>query len=146
MPSDVLDRIAKREKTIILAPLVGSKPDEQKREALLSRIKKRGGDPYTQQPLLFDYLFCRLGPDPSERDTNLVIDLTILSFADFAEYVANTWQKSPLQTREFSEIEQRIPIYMMHLTPGLGRVMKNFVRLNAFSADLIAFRDGLLYF
>jgi hypothetical protein len=126
--------------------MVEKKTDAERRAALRKRIKLKGGDPYTQQPLVFDYLFCRLGPDPSQRDCNVVIDLSVLKFEDFAEYVAATWKTSPLQYTDFSRIQDKIPIYTLHLGSGLSQVMKNFIRLYAFTADLIVFQDGVLYF
>jgi hypothetical protein len=146
LPADAPDRIVKREHNLIFAPMSGNATDSEKRKSLKSRIKHKGGDPYTQQPLLFDYLFCRLGPDPSERDANLVVDLSVLEFEDFAEYVSDTWKRSPLQYTDFADVKAKIPIYTLHLGSGLGQVMKNFIRLYAFSADLIVFKDGVLYF
>ena len=43
-------------------------------------------------------------------------------------------------------MKSQIPIYTLHLGSGLGQVMKNFVRLYSFAADLIVFSDGILYF
>ena len=146
LPADVPDRILKRDRSLVFAPMLDDKSAAEKRQSLINQIKKHSGDPYTQQPLVFDYLFCRLGPHPSERDANLVLDLTVLSFTDFAEYVARTWKRSPLQYTSYTDIANKIPIYAMHLGSGLDQVMKNFVRLYAFAADLIVFNDGILYF
>lgn len=146
LPAGLPDRIVKRNRHIVFSPLTRVKDPEDARRNLNERIKAKGGDPYTQQPLVFDYLFCRLGPTPWERDANLVIDLTILPFSDFARYVQDVWERSPLRHTEFSKIRNEIPIYTLHLSDRLSLVMKNFVRLYAFAADMIAFRDGLLYF
>jgi hypothetical protein len=146
LPEDLPDRIAKRDRHIVFSPLTRVQDREKARKSLKDRIAAKGGDPYTQQPLVFDYLFCRLGPTPWERDANLVIDLSVLSFSDFAEYVKDVWARSPLRHTEFSEIKKEIPIYTLHLEERLSLVMKNFVRLYAFAADIIVFRDGLLYF
>jgi hypothetical protein len=145
VPDDLPDRILKRDAYLIFSPLVNpDAPDA--REGLKKRIKLKGGDPYTQQPLVFDYLFCRLGPSVSERDVNLVIDLSVLRFADFAEYVKTIWDASPLQFDSFKKVRPKVPIYTLHLTSGVNQVMKNFVRLYAFAADVIVFDDGVLYF
>jgi hypothetical protein len=144
LPTDLPDRIAKRNKNVIVSPF--AKRDDGNRKRLLERIKQKGGDPHTQQPLVFDYLFCRLGPSPSERDANLVIDLSSLQFADFAAYVRSTWENSPLQYTDFRDVKQKIPIYTLHLGEGLSQVMKNFVRLYAYAADVLVFEDGILYF
>ena len=139
------DRIAKRNRVLIFSPTLMKNP-EVERTHLLDRIKKRGGDPYTQQPLVFDYLFCRTGPTPLERDTTLVIDLSLLQFSDFASYVSDAWKSSPLQYVEFSKVRAEIPRYTLHLASGISQIVKNFVRLYAFAADIIVFKDGLLYF
>jgi hypothetical protein len=119
---------------------------EAERKKLRTRIKLKGGDPYTQQPLVFDYLFCRVGPSTEERDANLVADLTVLHFADFAEYVADTWDRSPLREKAYGQIKDRMPVYALHLADGPQQVTKNFVRLYSFAADIIVFSDGMLVF
>jgi hypothetical protein len=146
LPPDTPDRILKRDRNIIMAPQSGSDTDDVKRAALTKRIKEKGGDPYTQQPLVFDYLFCRLGKTPSERDANLILDLSVLYFQDFAEYVSKAWMESPLRHTDYADVRRRIPIYTLHLGSGVGQVMKNFIRLYYFTADLLVFRDGILYF
>lgn len=117
----------------------------QVRAVLVDRIEKHSGDPYTPQPLVFDYLFCRLGATPYERDCNLIIDLTVLKFSDVAKYHKKAWAASPLQYTDFGKITH-IPTYTMHLTENLLQTMKNFLRLYAFAADIIVFSDAVLYF
>jgi hypothetical protein len=146
LPSDLPDRISKRDSYVIYRPQVKIKDRDERRKSLLNRISKRGGDPYWQKTLVYDYLFCRLGPTPLERDSNLVVDLSVLDFADFAEYVKKVWEDSPLQHDDFSKVKEKIPVYTLHLGSGLAQVMKNFVRITAYEADLIIFNDGLLYF
>jgi hypothetical protein len=145
LPNHLPDRIRKRNRSLIFSPTLKRNPAKD-RANLLDRIKKRGGDPYTQQPLVFDYLFCRTGPTPAERDTNFVIDLTLLKFADFASYISEAWKASPLQYTDFSEVESQIPRYTLHLSSGISQVVKNFVRLYSYVADIIIFEDGILYF
>jgi hypothetical protein len=146
LPTDLPDRIKKRDANVVYSPLVRISDPAKSRSALLDRIQNRGGDPYTQLPLVFDYLFCRLGPSPLQRDANLVIDLTVLKFEDFAKYVSKAWESSPLQYTDIRRLHGKIPIYTLHLGEGLGQVMKNFVRIYAFTADIIVFQDGLVYF
>lgn len=146
LPTLLPDRISKRTKNLIFSPMLyGSKPPEEMRETLISRILKKGGDPYLGQPLAFDYIFCRLGPTPYERDTNIIIDLSILNFSDLAGYHREIWEKCPLQYKEISEINH-IPKYTMYLTEGCPHVKKNFLRVYAFTADIIVFKDGIVYF
>lgn len=147
LPADLPDRVAKRNKNIVLRPMLrGSGTAATRRRSLKARIKEKGGDPYTQQPLVMDYLFCRLGPTPLERDANLVIDLTDLKFSDFAEYVKKTWSESPLQYTDIRKLKGKVPVYSLHLGDGLAQVMKNFIRIYAFAADVIVFEDGVIYF
>lgn len=148
LPEDLPDRIVKRSRTLIFVPMLppkAGKPDNR-RESVLSRIHLKGGDPYTGMPLAFDYLFCRLGPTPYERDTNLVIDLSFMRFEDLARYHHAVWEKSPLRETSFAAIRGRIPTYTMHLTEPLAQFMKNFLRIYAFSADMIVFEEGVIYF
>jgi len=112
---------------------------------LLERIHKRGGDPYLGQPLAFDYIFCRLGETPYQRDANLVIDLSVLSFSDLANYHKQVWSNCPLQIEEIGNLTN-IPKYTLYLTKGCPQVIKNFLRVYAFTADIIVFSDGIIYF
>jgi hypothetical protein len=145
LPRSLPDRIKKRDRMLIFSPTL-KRDVEHDRTMLLGRIHAKGGDPYTQQPLVFDYLFCRTGATPAERDTNLVVDLTIFYFSDFSSYISSAWSKSPLRQTKFTDIENEIPRYTLHLTSGIAQVVKNFVRLYAYAADIIVFRDGILYF
>lgn len=146
LPQNLPDRILKRQHSIIFSPQVKVVNLEASRSALKKRIKQKGGDPYTQQPLVFDYLFCRLGITPWERDVNLVVDLSVLYFEDFAEYIRSAWETSPLKETRYNEIADKVPVYALHLTESMSLVVKNFVRLYSFAADMIVFRDGILYF
>jgi hypothetical protein len=111
----------------------------------MERIDKRGGDPYLGQPLAFDYLFCRLGETPHERDVSVVANLTDLKFKDLAKFHIKMWERSPLQYGDLKRIKH-IPTYTMYLKEGGVEVLKNFLRVYAFSSDIIVFSDGLVYF
>jgi hypothetical protein len=147
VPNSLPDRITKRQRNLIFTPQSDPRgnTEAQLRTKLVKRIELKGGDPYTGQPLAFDYIFCRLGSTPYERDANLVIDLSVLRFSDLAKYHREAWEKSPLQHTQFSKIKH-IPTYTMHLAEGFSQTMKNFLRLYAFAADMIIFHDALLYF
>ena len=109
------------------------------------RIDKKGGDPYLGQPLAFDYIFCRLGETPFERDANVILDLTVLKFEDLAKYHRKVWQSSPLQFTKITQIKH-IPTYTMELKEGAAQLLKNVLRVYAFAADMIVYDDGLIYF
>lgn len=139
------DRIEKRDQYLIFIPQIRAN-NKSLREKILERIEKHGGDPYLGQPLAFDYMFCRLGQTPHERDTNLVIDLSMLSFKDLASYHKSIWENCHLQHTDFRNIQDKIPSYTMYLTEGCPQVFKNILRVFAFSADIIVFDDGVVYF
>ncbi len=147
IPDNIPDRIKKRTRSLIFTPIADErgKTPEQVRESLNKRIKDKGADPYLGQPLAFDYIFCRLGKTPYERDANLIIDLSMLSFEDFSCYHSKVWESCPLKHKELSSI-RNVPEYTMYLTEGCAQVMKNFLRVYSFTADLIVFKEGLVYF
>lgn len=147
IPKDLPERIVRRDKTVIFVPQSerSGKSVHQLRAALNKRIQKKGGDPYLGQPLAFDYLFCRLGETPYERDANLVLDLAVLKFSDLAEFHYSVWKTSPLQHTDISKLKD-IPTYTMHLKEGSAQVLKNVLRIYAYAADIIVFGDGLIYF
>lgn len=142
------DRINKRNKNLIFSPIANTrnKTKEQLREDLIVRIRDKGSDPYLGQPLAFDYMFCRLGETPYERDINIIVDLSVLKFSDLANYHKDVWQKCPLQYTEMENIIGDIPTYTMNLKEGCSQVLKNFLRVYAFTADIIVFEDGVVYF
>ena len=147
LPKGLPDRIVKRSRNLIYVPQVKRTgvTIEALRETLRTRIAKKSGDPYTAQPLAFDYLFCRLGPTAYERDANLIIDLSVLKFSDLAQYHKEIWAASPLRFTEYNQIDY-IPRYTMYLTEGCAQVLKTFLRVYAFTADIIVFSDGVIYF
>lgn len=147
IPNNIPERIVKRTRNLIFTPIVDErgKTAEQLRASLNKRIKEKGADPYLGQPLAFDYMFCRLGATPYERDANMIIDLSMLSFEDFSCYHSKVWRGCPLQNSDLKQI-RNIPEYTMYLTEGCAQVMKNFLRVYSFTADLIIFKEGLVYF
>ena len=147
VPGNIPERIVKRTRNLIFSPIAEErgKTQDELRDSLNIRIKDKGADPYLGQPLAFDYIFCRLGKTPYERDTNLIIDLSVLSFHDFSCYHSKVWRGCPLQHNELVDM-RNIPEYTMYLTEGCAQVMKNFLRVYSFTADLIVFREGVVYF
>jgi hypothetical protein len=147
MPSNLPDRIEKRNKNLIFSPVVQERgrTQDKLRDSLKVRIHDKGGDPYLGQPLAFDYIFCRLGKTPYERDSNLIIDLSLLHFSDYSRYHKKIWEACPLQHDSLDNI-RNIPQYTMSLTEGCAQIIKNFIRVYAFTADIIVFNDGMVYF
>ncbi len=147
MPNDFPERLTKRDKYLLFVPQSsrGKKTEKQLRANLMVRIEKKGGDPYLGQPLAFDFIFCRLGPTTFERDISLVIDLSVLNFEDLAQYHKKIWENSPLQYTDQKKITD-IPTYTMYLKEGSAQVLKNVLKIYAFAADVIVYRDTLIYF
>jgi hypothetical protein len=147
VPTDFPERLTKRDKYLIYVPQSdrGTNSLDQLRDKLKVRIKDKGGDPYLGQPLAFDYLFCRLGPSTYERDVSLIIDLSVLKFEDMAEYHKSVWEDSPLRHTDPTKIKD-VPTYTMHLKEGSAQVLKNVLRIYAYAADAIVYRDAIIYF
>lgn len=143
-PAALPDRIKKRDRYLIYTPRVGHESKVARRDEMLKRIKLKGGDPYGPQPLVFDYLFCRLGPTPLERDVSVVVDLSFFGFADFASYIQATWNKSPLKHGSLAAVSPQMAVYALHLSEPLIQVIKNYIRWQVFAADMILFDDGVL--
>jgi hypothetical protein len=141
---NIPERIKMRKKSLYFVP----RPRVVKRktkETLLERIKKRNGNPYNGMPLAFDCMFCRLGPTPRERDVNLIIDLSELTFSDFAEFHKNIHDKSPLGKTSPPK-KQNLPKYSLHLTQGYIHEIKDFIRQYCYAADIIVLKDFVVPF
>lgn len=147
MPTDLPDRMIKRDKYLIFVPQCDRKGMTlaSLRSKLLVRIDKHNAEPYIGQPLAFDYIFCRLGATPFERDISLVLDLSVLHFADLAQYHHKIWKQSPLQYKDICKIKD-ISTYTMYLKEGSAQVLKSVLRLYAFAADIIVYKDAIIYF
>ena len=102
-------------------------------------------NPYNGMPLAFDCMFCRLGPTPRERDINLIIDLSELSFADFAEFHKSTHDDSPLGDTS-PPPKNLLPKYSLHLTRGYIHEIKDFIRQYCYAADIIVLKDFVVPF
>lgn len=147
IPKNFPERLLKRGQHVIFVPQSDRRgnADDQLRVKLKERIELKGGDPYLGQPLAFDYMFCRLGPTTYERDKSLIIDLSVLRFEDMAQYHRKVWEESPLQHTDPKKIKD-VPTYTMHLKEGSAQVLKNVLRIYAYAADVIVYRDALIYF
>lgn len=147
IPSDFPERLLKRDRHVVFVPQSDRRgnTDDQLRVKLKERIELKGGDPYLGQPLAFDYIFCRLGQTTYERDKSLILDLSVLKFEDMAQYHRKVWQDSPLQHIDPKKVTD-IPTYTMHLKEGSAQVLKNVLRIYAYAADVIVYRDALIYF
>ena len=144
---EIPERIKNREKSIVFVPRpqVCSGRRANPKETLLNRIQKRNGNPYNGMPLAFDFMFCRLGPTPRERDKNLIIDLSELSFAEFASFHKDIHDKSPLGSTT-PPSEESLPKYSLHLTQGYTHEFKDFIRQYCYAADILIFKDFVVPF
>lgn len=144
---EIPDRIKNREKSIYFVPrprVITGKTVNPK-ETLLGRIKKRNGNPYNGMPLAFDCMFCRLGKTPIERDINLIIDLSELSFAEFATFHKTIHNNSPL-AKTSPPSQKNLPKYSLHLTEGYIHEIKDFIRQYCYAADIIVLKDFVVPF
>lgn len=141
------ERIKNRSQSLVFVPrphvILGKRKDPK--ESLLDRIEKRNGNPYNGMPLAFDFMFCRLGTTPRERDVNLIIDLSELSFADFAKYHKNIHDNSPLGNIS-PPTKKDLPKYSLHLTQGYIHELKDFIRQYCYAADIILLKDFVVPF
>ncbi|MGB8781257.1 MAG: hypothetical protein WCD81_11505 [Candidatus Bathyarchaeia archaeon] len=144
---EIPERIKNRRKSLVFVPRpqILSRRRRNPKESLLGRIQKRNGNPYNGMPLAFDFMFCRLGITPRERDVNLIIDLSELSFADFASFHKSIHDASPLGS--ISQPSRRIlPKYSLHLTQGYSHELKDFIRQYCYAADILVFKDFVVPF
>lgn len=141
---DLPERILLRSKNLVFVPRLTNTKRKLK-ETLMERIHKRNGNPYNGMPLAFDFMFCRLGSSTFERDINLIIDLSELSFEEFSEYARKVHDSSPIGKKELPS-KNEIPRYSLHLTEGYNHEIKDFIRQYCYAADIIILNDIVIPF
>jgi hypothetical protein len=144
--SHVPARLMLRKKSLIFVP----RPQFHKgirvlKESLLSRIIKRNGNPYNGMPLAFDFMFCRLGPSTYERDVNMIVDMSEISYSDFISFAKNIHNSSPIASSALPASDQ-ISRLSLHLTEGYTHEIKDFIRQYCYAADLIILSDFIIPF
>lgn len=142
------ERIKNRKRSLVFVPrpsVVLGKRKNVKEASFLERIEKRNGNPYNGMPLSFDFMFCRLGDTPRERDINLIVDLSELSFKDFAKFHKRTHDSSPLAKTSPPD-KKEISRYSLHLTDGYAHEIKDFIRQYCYAADIILLKDFVVPF
>lgn len=141
---DLPERISLRAKSLIFTPRLKN-TDRVLKETLMDRIHKKNGNPYNGMPLAFDFMFCRLGTSTYERDINLIIDLSELSFEEFSEYARKVHESSPIGKNTIPS-KKEIPRYSLHLTEGYNHEIKDFIRQYCYAADIIILKDIVIPF
>lgn len=141
---DLPERILLRKKSLIFIPRLTNTKRVLK-ETLMDRINKRNGNPYNGMPLAFDFMFCRLGPTTFERDINLIVDLSELTFEEFSEYARKIHTSSPIGNKNKPK-KNEIPRYSLHLTEGYNHEIKDFIRQYCYAADMIVLKDIVIPF
>lgn len=144
---EIPERITNRKMSLVFVPRpqVTSGRRAHPKETLIQRIQQRNGNPYNGMPLAFDFMFCRLGVTPRERDVNLIIDLSELSFKEFADFHKAIHDKSPLRNNT-PPPEASLPKYSLHLTQGYTHEFKDFIRQYCYAADILIFKDFMVPF
>lgn len=139
-------RISLREKSLLFVP----RPEFHKgirilKETLISRIIKKNGNPYNGMPLAFDFMFCRLGPSTYERDVNLIIDMTEITYDEFISFAKTIHNSSPISSDTLPKSDE-ISRLSLHLTEGYTHEIKDFIRQYCYAADLIVLKDFIIPF
>lgn len=139
-------RILLRDKSIVFVP----RPEFHKglrilKESLISRIVKKNGNPYNGMPLAFDFMFCRLGPSTYERDVNLVIDMSEITYDQFISFAKTIHNLSPIASKSTPKSNE-ISRLSLHLTEGYTHEIKDFIRQYCYAADLLILKDFIIPF
>ena len=115
------------------------------KETLISRIIAKNGNPYNGMPLAFDFMFCRLGPSTYERDVNLIIDMSEVSYSEFISFAKTIHNSSPIATKGIPKSDE-ISRLSLHLTEGYTHEIKDFIRQYCYAADLLILKDFIIPF
>lgn len=137
-------RMIQREKSIIFVPRPQFGGKRVLKESLYDRIHKRNGNPYNGMPLAFDFLFCRLGKTTYERDVNLILDLSELTYKEFIQFAQNIHNASPIASTKIPS--KQASKLSLHLTEGYTHEIKDFIRQYCYAADLIILKDFIIPF
>ena len=144
MPTNLPERIGKRNEYVVFTPVI--RGTQTKRHSTFVSRLEHGADPYVGQPLAIDYMFCRLGKTPYERDKNLVIDLSFYEFKEFAKAYNTIHSKCPLKETKYTDVKKNLYKYGVITTEGCAQTQNVFWRIYTFAADLIILKDGVLVF
>ena len=99
----------------------------------------------TECLLLLISCFVDSGLHQEKRDVNLIIDLSELTFADFAAFHKEIHDQSPLG-RITPPADETLPKYSVHLTQGYTHEFKDFIRQYCYAADILIFKDFIVPF
>jgi hypothetical protein len=138
-------RITLRKRSVIFVPRPESHRGRVLQETLLDRIKAKNGNPYNGMPLAFDFMFCRLGSTVYERDVNLIIDLSEISYQEFISFAKTIHDSSPIASKTKPSKDQ-ISRLALHLTEGYTHEIKDFIRQYCYAADLLVLSDFVIPF
>lgn len=144
MPANLPERITKRDEYVVFTPVI--KGNTAKRHDTFVNRLKHGADPYVGQPLAMDYMFCRIGCTPYERDKNLIIDLSFYEFKEYAAAYNKLHGGCPLKEDKYKDISNNLYKYGVITTEGCAQTQNVFWRIYTFAADMILLKDGILVF
>jgi len=106
------------------------------------------GDPYAGALCAVDYLWCRNGPTVRHRYRNLVLHFANASYQQVVEMYGGYYQrKCPFreQVTEPPRESGTLRHLTLHLKEGCRYTKKKELRILCFIADVILFKDGVLF-
>jgi len=142
-------RIFHRKKSLIFFP-------GNKRKLALSRLFAHSGDPYAGMLAALDYAFCRIGPTPEERNTNMIFIPGNEDDSNFEKVFAskgfnNFYEKScPFKyieiDSEASKASKQLNKISHHLQHGCTYSKERPLKIYSHYCDMIVFKNSLLTF
>jgi len=106
------------------------------------------GDPYAGALCAVDYLECRCGPTIRHRHRNLVIHFDNAPYAQVVKMYRGYYQKQcPFQEEQAETLrkEEGVRYLTLHLKDGCRYTKRKELRTICSVADVILFRDGVLF-
>ena len=116
----------------------------QRKESVVfypTRIIDHAGDPYVGMASYYDMAFCRNGPNPRERHTNLVADASQLSISEISDTMIAFKKHSCPFSMQISP--QNLLKYSFYLKRGCRETKTKPLRIYSEIVDLLIFKDGV---
>ncbi len=108
-----------------------------------TRVTKHAGDPYVGMIGYYDIAFCRVGTSTRDRNHNLVAHCDTVSIDEINTTMAE-FHEHRCPFAEYLTTD-RIETYSYHLKYGCKLTKMKPARIYAELADLIVFKDGIIY-
>jgi len=108
-----------------------------------TRYTKHAGDPYVGMISYYDIAFCRIGKSPRDRMYNLVAFCKDVSIEEVQSTMKNFIANECPFTNDVTV--DNVDKYSYHLKQGCRATKSKPIRIYSELADLIIFKDGLLF-